>query len=132
MTLVSGVIVSVLTARTPRTAHKRAWTRREVLDFEAGLNVNESLDLCHIYRQSMAKGKWPVCLPPSKLNVCTSDKCFVRYTSHGDLGCGAQACSLGCCVLRSGQRWSEYQLGKIEHFRRDTRASASSTSVRAA
>jgi hypothetical protein len=64
------------------------WTRHEVLDFEAGLNVKESLDLCHIYRQSMAKGKWPVCQPPSSLNVCTSDKCFVRYTNHGTLAVG--------------------------------------------
>lgn len=73
------VIVSVLTARTLRTARKSAWTRCEDVDFEAGLNVKESLDMCHIYRQSMAKGRWPVCLPPSTLSVCTSDKCFVRY-----------------------------------------------------
>jgi hypothetical protein len=71
------------------------WTRREVLDFEAGLNVKESLDLCHIYRQTMAKGKWPVCLPPSTLNVCTSDQCFVRYTSHGNLAVGPK---LAVCV----------------------------------
>jgi hypothetical protein len=85
-----------LTARSLRTAHRAVWTRREVLDFEAGLNFKESLDLGQIYRQSIAKGKWPVCLAPSALNVCTNDKCFVRYTSHGTLAVGLElAVSVG-------------------------------------
>jgi len=94
-------LVSGESQREPYGPHMRAWTRREVLVFEAGLNVKESLDLCHIYRQPMAKGKWPVCLPPSTLNVCTSDKCFVRYTSHGTLAVGLK---LAVCVdVFSGQ-----------------------------
>jgi hypothetical protein len=82
------------------------WTQREVMDFEAGLNIKELLDLCHVCRQSMAKGKWPVWLPPSTLNVCTSDM-FCQIYQSWDLGCGAEACSLRWCVLRSGKRWGE-------------------------
>ena len=49
----------------------------------------------------MAKGKWPVCLPPSTSSVCTSDKCFVRYTSHGTLAVGLKLAV--CFGVFSGQ-----------------------------
>jgi len=80
----------------------------------------------------MSKGKWPVWLPLCTLKVCTSDKCFF-FSDIPVMGPWLWGSSFQCVLVCFQVRAKvEYQLGKIEHVRRDTWASASSTSVRAA